>query len=393
MRIAIDLTAVRTTGMRNYLRGFVPALARVAPGHDVVVFVPPGEFNDVAAALPENFQVQAIAQASRTISRLFWQQINLPGSLARWKADVLFAPFDVAPLAAPCPVVLAVRNPSPIMAEQSHRPTSMRSAIRAKVQRAMSWASSRRAVAVIYPSWFAAEALGDAIGVESAKRRVVHHGTDIAFWAAPRDTSILAKYDVQRGEYFLFVSNLYRSKRPDTLIEAFSLYTERTGDSRVRLLFVGGHADSNFSQELVAATRRLGVADRVAFLGHIPVEDVAALYQYTCLFILPTLVETFGFPFVEAMAAGAPIVTADTPFAHEICGPAARFFPPKDSGALAQVIAELMKNKGERDRMVADGRRESKRFGWSLEAAGTLDLLLGAGRVNHGSKDLLHTAR
>jgi glycosyltransferase involved in cell wall biosynthesis len=391
VRIAIDLTAVRTTGMRNYLRGFLPALARVGGGRKFLVFVPPGEFDDVTSALPPEFETHAVAGARSTPARLFWQQVRLPLALTR--NDVLFAPFDIAPLAAPCPMLLAVRNPSPIMAQHSHRPPTLRAAVRARLQRLVSRASAQRARLVMYPSSYAASALGDVVGVDPAKRRVVYHGSDVGYWSTKGDESSLATYGVRSGEYLLFVSNLYRSKRPNTLIDAFAEYVRQSNDTSLRLLFVGSLDDVEFKRELNESVARHGLGERVRFLGHIPREHVLALYQHCLLFVLPTLVETFGFPFVEAMASGAAVVAADTALAREICGRAAAFFPPDDAPALAGTISSLIADKAERARLSQAGRIEAERFGWQLEAKGTLDLLLAVARPGSALLPSLNAAQ
>ena len=74
--------------------------------------------------------------------------------------------------------------------------------------------------------------------------------------------------------------------------------------------------------------------------------------------------------------SGAPVAAADTPFAHEVCGSAARYFTPDDSVALAALMTRLLNTPDERVEMTRQGVDRARLFGWDLEAKRTVDLLV-----------------
>jgi len=305
----------------------------------------------------------------------------MPQHLRKWQADVLFAAYDISPLVSPCPVLLAIRNPSAALLANgfwSTRP--MTEQVKAHMHRLLSYLSCRKARFVLYPSSYAARLLGDLLMVPQAKRVSVHHGTDYDFWSAKQESApVLERYQIASQRFVLFVSEFYFYKHPDVLIDGFARWITTFGQSDYKLVLVGGGGDQALRRKLQHRVSRLGLEHVVQFLGHVPRSHVAILYQQAAAFVLPTSMETFGFPFVEAMAAGAPVICADTDFARELCGGAALYFPVGDTDALAQALDVLFSQPMIEARLRQAGRCRAKEFSWDREAHETLALLKRAG--------------
>jgi glycosyltransferase involved in cell wall biosynthesis len=114
-------------------------------------------------------------------------------------------------------------------------------------------------------------------------------------------------------------------------------------------------AESRYLGSLEAAADRLGVTDRIRFLGHR--SDVAALLGSADIFCQPNVDgEAFGISFIEALHAGLPVVTSSIGGAVEIvdasCGV---LVPPNDPSALAEALSELLANRHERERLGRGG--------------------------------------
>jgi glycosyltransferase involved in cell wall biosynthesis len=380
MRVAIDLLAVRSWGTRNYTAGLLPALGALAPSCTFQVWLRPEIADLVRSLVPANVEIRTLGLG--VAPRIVWEQTLLPLLLARWRADVLFAGFDIAPVLAPCPVLLAVRNPSPATIGDAAVPKSLGQHLAGRVHQTLSWLSCRRARLVFYPTAFAAELLGSVMRVPAARRRVVHHGTDREYFAVARPAAnALGRYGLESRSYVLYVSGFYPYKHPEVLIEAFHTFANEAAGQRFKLVLVGADLLIAASKRVMegrlrAQVQALGLSDRVVFTDQVAREDLAALYQNAAAFVLPSVMETFGLPYVEAMASGAPVICADMPFAREICGDAARYFPPGDCHALAELIAGVTTDGDEAGRMAAAGRERSAAFSWPREARGTFDLLL-----------------
>lgn len=380
MRIAIDLSAARTTGPKVYCTGLMPALGRLAQDDEFLVFMSRQVGQLVGAELPDNFQQQITNVTDMVLLRVVWQQIVLPRYLKAWRADVLFAPFDIAPLALSCPLLLAVRNPTPALLANGALVESRVERARAGLLRLLAYLSCRKAHLVLYPSAYASRLLGDMMKVPISKRAVVYHGTDHSLWATVKEpTKTLGKYGLEAQRYVLFVSQLYRQKQPDVLIDGFAIWRSSAAWRSYRLVLAGEAPNRSFGRKLWQQVCDRGIDDATLFLGHVARSDLAILYQQAAAFVLPTVMETFGHPFVEAMASGAPVVCADTEFARELCGEAALFFSAGDAQALAQALNVVVGQPSVSARMREAGRDRAKMFSWDREARETLALMKRVG--------------
>jgi glycosyltransferase involved in cell wall biosynthesis len=352
----------------------VPALAAVAASHQLAVFGSLAAERLLAGVTSGNLKWHGTRHFEAVPRRLMWEQTVLPWYLHRWQADVLLAPFDIAPLFAPCPIVLAVRNPMPTAALQTGM-SATKPSMGALIHHTLSSRSCRRARIVFYPTAFAAQFLGDAMNVPLEKRRVVFHGTDTLFWADTNGSAHLDVLGIRAKRYVLFVSRLYPQKNPSVLLKAYQMWRREHGDMTWRVVFVGSHTTAEAKKRIKDQAQELGIGGEAMFLENVEPAVLRTLYEYSSVFVLPTVMETFGQPFVEAMAAGAPVIAADTAFARELCQDAARYFSPLDVTALAEALQRVLSDPPLSDAMKRLGLARSRSFSWEREARETLALL------------------
>lgn len=366
--MAVNLSAVRTAGTRVYSRGLLPAMATAGPA-DRFLLYGPADIADVTGV----WDRRVTELEGRTAKRMIWEQTLLPVELRRWRADVLFAPMEFAPLVTPCPVVLAVHNPSPHLDDSAAN----------RARRWLSARSCRVASRVIFPSAFAADFLGGELGVAADKRVVIHHGTDHDRWRPRADSApTLARHGLHAGRYVLFVSQLYRYKRPETLIEGYGRWRRSHPDGGFKLVLTGKALDADYLPRLRALAAREGIAAETAFLGDVPADDIPVLYRSAAAFVLPTGMETFGHPYVEAMASEVPVICADIATAREVCGDAARYFPLGDSEALADALGEVVAlEPAARATLLERARKRAEAFSWDREAVETLTIIRQVARA------------
>ena len=110
------------------------------------------------------------------------------------------------------------------------------------------------------------------------------------------------------------------------------------------------------------------------FLGSMEYEKLPHLYRNALVFVLPSRLETFGHPLVEAMASGVPIVASDLPICREICQNAALYFDVNDASELAQRIVTLIENPELRQRLREFGLERAKEFSWERTAAQMVEI-------------------
>jgi len=372
MRIALNFAGVRSVGTQVYATGLLPALARLAPNDNFLLFFPPEVASAVGKALPPSFE-QRVIKNNNVLLRLLWEQTILPVLLKLWRADVLFAPMEFTPLLPSCPTLLAVHSPGPFLGPE-FVPDNFAKHLRR-------WLTARSCVVarrVVFVSHYSASFLGDKLHVPHEKRAVNYHGSDHARWSACENPQpILQKHGIEAGSYILYVSQLRRFKRPDTLIRAFTLWRQKQGRSHYKLVLTGTpDYEPEYGQELSKLVEELGVGEYTRFLGYVPTTEIPILYQNAATFVLPTSMETFGHPFVEAMASGVPMICADTVIAREICGDVPLYFPVGDWQVLSRVLEEVVSKPGDaREKMIQCGRERAGAFTFEREASQNLAIL------------------
>ena len=148
----------------------------------------------------------------------------------------------------------------------------------------------------------------------------------------------------------------------------------------VLTLPLGGTAE----RRILSAARALGVEGAIRNVGTVPLESGPALYRSCDLLFHPAVLETFPATYPEAMAMGVPIVTSDLPFAHAICGEAARYFAPRDPDAAADAIASVLVDAALRERLTAAGAGRLKALGRPADKQQRLLALVDGFARRHG---------
>ncbi|HLD34411.1 MAG TPA: glycosyltransferase, partial [Patescibacteria group bacterium] len=103
--------------------------------------------------------------------------------------------------------------------------------------------------------------------------------------------------------------------------------------------------------------------------------DKPALYAAASLFVYPSFYEGFGFPVLEAMAMGVPVVTSNRSSLSEIAGSAATLINPNQISGLAKTIKNLLTDHPQRERQIKNGRELAVKFSWKKTAREWLQLL------------------
>jgi len=195
---------------------------------------------------------------------------------------------------------------------------------------------------------------------------VIYNGTD---------HSIFKPYNVKFFDkpYILYVGSERPRKNLDRLIEAFAILMR---DFPELILVKIGAAGR--SEEYRRATMRkldsLGITEHVIFIDYLSELDLAYYYSSAALLAYPSLYEGFGFPPLEAMACGCPVVTSNVSSLPEVVGEAGIMVNPYDTSRLAQAMREVLTNSQLRDYMVRKGLEQSKKFSWERTAEQTQEV-------------------
>jgi glycosyltransferase involved in cell wall biosynthesis len=337
--IDADVLGRQRTGDETYIRGLLGELAGAPDLRLAAITRRP----DLVPEGIEPVELPARSQMLRMAQRV-------PRLLRRLRPDL--AHFQHAlPLSCPCPAVLTVHD---LSFERDSAVMGLRDRLTFK---AVVPRSARRAARVLAVSELTKRDLIEHYGIPEGKIVVTPNGVDPAF--TPQGSS-------PNGEpYALFVGALQPRKNAGIAIEALALL----GEGAPRLVVVG--KDHGGRAEAERAAERNGLAGRVEFRGHVPQEDLAALYRGAACLVFPSRYEGFGLPMVEAMASGTPVVATTAGALPEVAGGAAILVEERNAVALAGGIERAI---ADRERLVAAGLARARQFTWAETARRTLEV-------------------
>ena len=214
--------------------------------------------------------------------------------------------------------------------------------------------TQRDADVVLCPSNATKRELTD-LGVAEERVHVVPWGVE-PFSVTDEDIArVRARHGV-RDRYVLWVGTIEPRKNLAGLITAF----RRLRATDVELLLVG---PEGWNEDLAA---RLGGHDsRIRAVGFVPTDELRALYAGAAAFCYPSLREGFGIPLLEAMMAGAPVVTSSGTATEEVAGAAGICVDPRDHDAIAQALESVLDDDGLAQRLRADAIARARSFTWS----------------------------
>ncbi|HKX18174.1 MAG TPA: glycosyltransferase family 1 protein [bacterium] len=363
VRVVVNAVAARMGGAATHLPNFLEAAGRRYPNDSFVVCV---NSQWAPPALPANIRLVRAGRLRNRLTHAAWDQWGVARVAVRERADVLLSLLNFGPVRSPVPQVVLERNP--VYFCPFYLATLSRSrALEVAATRALAHAVMRGAYCVVTPSAAMREMIRTRCpDLPLGKFRVIPHGFgERAFrgsGALPEDA--VARMAGSRGVRLLYVSHAASYKGVELLLEAARLLRDDLGTPATAWLTVTREDWPEGVSRYLAFIERHRLDPQVRLLGRIPNAAVHRLYDAADLFVYPSLCESFGFPLVEAMASGLPIVAADLPLNREMCGEAAAYYPPRDPAALAREIVRLAGDETARARLADAGRARARQFSW-----------------------------
>lgn len=365
-RIYLDAWCMKgePSGVSRYCRGLIPALVAAAPQHDFVILRPAG--NERRDPLSPRTKAASVREVFVRRPGPDWTTLTSRPALARvfrehGRADVYHSLFHLMPLGlrrgrlAPRRIVVTLHDL--IWIDHAHL-VEQRWLAAEWLKRfggAVIPHALRSADHVICVSRATARRAAEWLPID--RTTIVHHGVDERWFAPPVASSAGEPYVAAFG-----VPKAY--KNIACLVRAFR--DVRGQWPGLRLLLIGG--DGGVGREIRAA----GLDPFVTVTGCLGEDDLLARMHGARLFVVPSLVEGFGLPALEAMAAGTPALVSAIEALQEVTGDAALTFDPQRPAHLAQVMTTALADGALRRDLAERGQRRAAEFRWPAAAAATL---------------------
>lgn len=274
--------------------------------------------------------------------------------------DVVHCPTFVAPWRIDVPIVITVHDAAVNRFPADH-PLEWRLYFRKLMPERL-----KAAARVIAVSEFArSEAIG-VYGLNPDKVIAIPEGLDARFL-----THIPAVTGGNSG-MILFPGAPIGRKNLDVVLRSLATAAEGTALARSSLHISGAN-----EQDFPAYTRlirNLGLQSRVRWLGQLPWVDLPALYAAASVVVYPSMYEGFGFPPLEAMAVGTPVVASNRGALPEVLGDSALLVDPSDPAAVTAALEAVLTNPELRGRLRAKGKNRASMYTWAACAAKTIEV-------------------
>ncbi|MFZ5625482.1 MAG: glycosyltransferase family 4 protein [Gemmatimonadota bacterium] len=384
MRVGIDITCwANGRGYGRFVRELLPAMADEAPDVEFLCFADPlsaarFDVHRPNVRLVEVPQRAAPAQAAAADGyRSPADMLRLSRAVWRHRPDVFFSPsvYSYFPLPPGQRAVVTIHD---AIAERFPERTlpgpRARLFWRLKVGLAL-----RQARLVLTVSDFAADEVHEVLGVPRARLRVAVEAPAPAFRpsdAAEEVTRAAERAGLPPGaRWFTYVGGFNPHKHVDLLVRALAEVARERGAAAPHLLLVGTLSDDVFHGDQGRIRRAIaeeGVEALVHWTGFVPDDELRHLHSGAVALVLPSALEGFGLPAVEAAACGtAVIATTRSPLPQLLEG-GGIFVPPGDPAALATALRRLLDDEPGRQAMAQRGLRRAGELGWARSARAAL---------------------
>ncbi|HTU44717.1 MAG TPA: glycosyltransferase family 1 protein [Bryobacteraceae bacterium] len=359
MRVLINALGATMGGALRHVTNLLPALAET-PGDDTY---------DVLVR-----SSVAVASTSGRVRLIRWKDDRAGSALHRGfsdliasgmharKYDVLVSLMNFGPVFCPIPHILFQCNAlyySPRYRASLDRVARMELALRRR------WAieAMRHAHTVVTPSGAMAEMiLEDCPGLARQKFRTLYHGFENATLCGAEGEP--PNFEISGSPKLLYTAHLGRYKNFEVLLRALTILKKSYPAIQLLLTFDRADHPGDFDHYAKMAAE-LDVAGQVVFMGRVDQREIGALYRAADVFLFPSFCESFGFPLLEAIGSGLPIVASDIRVNREICRGAALYFDPDDPASCALHIQALLENPALGHLLRKQGTKRLQGFDWS----------------------------
>ncbi|MDH4358403.1 MAG: glycosyltransferase family 4 protein [Candidatus Berkelbacteria bacterium] len=373
MKIAIDVTraVVETAGIGRYIRDLTHHLLDLDRENEYIIYSTHFRDSGSKRAIFESFK-----RKNSTLKR--WR---LPGlfkeilwtfpvnwlSLMGIKADVHFSTsiFEVG-AGFKLPQVLVIYDMTTFLFPQQ-RGEKISESLNKRTARVC-----RTACKIICISKSTKRDLYRFVNLPESKAVAIYPGL-----TGFKKTARVLPSNLKSGEYVLSVGTIEPRKNLEGLFAAFALLDEKIKKS-FPLTIVGGKGWRD--AKIYEKAKPLEEKGHLKFLGFVSDETLAKLYKETAVFVFTSLYEGFGFPAVEAMSFGRPVICSNISSLPEAGGEAALLVNPKSPDSIARAIQKVLTEEKLRNKMAKLSLAQAKKFDWDKTARQVLEILKSCAR-------------
>lgn len=365
MRIGIDATALppNPVGAGNYIIQLVRTLAAMDTGHEFVIFAQQQGRELIGELASPHCHWVVVPDMSPAL-RLLWEQVQLPALVKNSKVDLLHSLHYTRPVVLPCKSVVTFHDMTFFLFPELHTRVK-----RLFFPLAIRY-SARHADALITIS---ESTRTDAMRIlRITPERIFAAPLGISADFRPIDDPALLEQGRQAhhlpDKFILYVGLIEPRKNIPFLLKAYARLLKQANLPRLVLVGRQGWMYDQVTQLI----EQLKLEGKVQFAGYISPQNLPIVYNLAQIFVYPSTYEGFGFPPLEAMACGIPVITTAISAMLDNVGDAGLLIPPQDELALSSALQTLLDDGSLRNQLSIAGRLRAAEFTWQRTAMETL---------------------
>ncbi len=359
-KIGIDCRLWNETGVGRYIRNLVSNLAKLDTRNQYILFLRKGEYEIVP--LPgKNFE--------KRLADIRWhsvkEQTQFAHLLQKEKLDLVHFPYFSYPILYKGNFIITIHD-----LILNHFPTGQATTLPSPIYwlkqlgyRFVVSKAVKKASRIIAVSKATRDEIIDHYKIKPEKITVTYEGIDESLIKEKME-----KVDTPHP-YFFYVGNAYPHKNLERLVEGFALFSH---GKVVDLIFVG--KEDFFYKRLKEKVEKLGLSERIHFFQNISDGQLVYLYHHAKGVVLPSLMEGFGLPALEAMENDCLVIASEVPAFLEVCGTTAVYFDPYSTEDIANVLQNVYEGKVGVTEKKQQGKKRAKEFSWKDMARQTVDV-------------------
>jgi glycosyltransferase involved in cell wall biosynthesis len=368
MRIGIDIRILERNkaGFERYLRHLLENLAKIDEKNEYVLYSDhhiDKEYFD----LGNNFSIKVIEKFGHS---QVWTNFSLPREVEKDELDVFHFPASSVWIKKAKRTVVTLHDISPVLLPE----LQMASKKMILYFRFLFWLIKNKADIIITVSHNSREDLLKYLKLSKDKVRVIYPGVEPYFRIldSVKVDDIRQKFNIKK-DFILFVGAFQKRKNLPRIIRAYEKFVNES-NLDYDFVIVGWSKRAvgcSFytSEELL---KILKLKDKIHFVGQVSDNDLVSLYNAARLFLFATFYEAFGFPLLEAMACGTPVITSNNSSGPEIVGDAGILVNPYNTDEIAEAMIDVLTDKKLYDSLVEKGLERAREFSWENTACQTL---------------------
>ncbi|ALF53609.1 mannosyltransferase [Nostoc piscinale CENA21] len=347
--INLSILLAKPTGISNYAQNLFPYLKSLNPTLLTAYNYP--EFN--CYSVPNN-----LTPADGTkghFNRILWTQFQLPKIYRELKSHFLFSPLPEAPLYSNCRFVVMSHDLIPLRFPKRFSPLT-------PYHRYYIPQVLKQAQHIICNSQATADDIVSFYQIPASKITPI---------PLAHDRTHFRHLNLPTRNYFLYIGRQDPYKNLQRLMNAFAALPNHQDYE----LWLAGPTDARYTPILQLQVEELGITHQVKFLNYVDYQELPSIINRAIALVFPSLWEGFGFPVLEAMACGTPVITSNLSSLPEVAGDAAILMNPYNIAEITEAMQLLATNSELRSHLSIKGIARANLFSWENTGKATAEVL------------------